>query len=374
MRLRTFLAESMTDAIVQVRAALGDDAIIVSSHENGRGSIEVTAAVETALRADGDARSGQDTSGLEQRLEQMLRARLHAPAAPAAGTAPSPDDPFIPFDRLSIEAALEAHAVPPALRSDLLTAAVALDRDDAIAALAGALEARLGFEPLPVRPQAPIMAIGLPGAGKTVTLAKLAARAVVDGAPVDIVTTDTARTGAVAQGEAYAHLIGVNLHRAETIDALSLLLEEGNASEDALGDRSHRPCFIDTASINPFDRDDFSALHRLTHNARLAANVEPVLVLSALGDAYVSREAAIEFARLGARRIVATQLDIARRIGPVLAAADASGMAIAQFSVTPYLARGLAQMNAYVCARMILNDSAAAATPAPMTRHAGQRS
>lgn len=373
MRLRTFLAESMTDAIVQVRAALGDDAIIVSSHENGRGSIEVTAAVEAAPRANGDARAGQDTAGLEQRLEQMLRARLHAPAAPATETGPSPGDPFIPFDSSSIEAALEAHAVPPALRSDLLTAAIALDRGNAIAALAGALEARLGFEPLPVRPQAPVMAIGLPGAGKTVTLAKLAARAVVDGAPVDIVTTDTARTGAVAQGEAYAHLIGVHLRRAETIDALSLLLDEDNASGDTFGDRSHRPCFIDTASVNPFDRDDFSALQRLTRNARLAAGVEPVLIMSALGDADVSREAAIEFARLGARRIVATQLDIARRIGPVLAAADASGMAIAQISVTPYLARGLAQMNAYVCARMILNDSATAATPAPEMRHAGQR-
>jgi len=373
MRLRTFLAESMTDAIVQVRAALGDDAIIVSSHENGRGSIEVTAAVETAPRSDGGARPGQKTSSFEQRLEQMLRARLQAPVVPAAQTAPSPDDPFIPFDRSTIGAALEAHAVPAALRSDLLASAVSLDRRDAIAALAGALEARLGFEPLPVRPQAPVMAIGLPGAGKTVTLAKLAARAVVDGAPVDIVTTDTARTGAVAQGEAYAHLIGVHLRRAESIDALSLLLDESNASEGAIQDRSHRPCFIDTASVNPFDRDDFTALQRLTRSARLAAGVEPVLVLSALGDADVSREAAIEFSRLGARRIVATQLDIARRIGPVLAAADATGMSIAQISVTPYLARGLAQMNAYVCARMILNDSTAPATPVSVTRHAGQR-
>lgn len=373
MRLRTFLAESMTDAIVQVRAALGDDAIIVSSHENDRGSIEVTAAVETAPQANSDAGDERDAGSIEHRLEQMLRARLRAPAASAAETSPSAGAPIVPFDRSTIGAALEAHAVPQALRSDLLVSATALDRGDAIAALAGALEARLGFEPLPVRPQAPVMAIGLPGAGKTVTLAKLAARAVVDGAPVDIVTTDTMRTGAVAQGEAYAHLIGVHLRRAESIDALSLLLDEGNPSEGSIGDRSHRPCFIDTASVNPFDRDDFTALHRLTQSARLAAGVEPVLVLSALGDADVSREAAIEFARLGARRIVATQLDIARRVGPVLAAADASGMAIAQISVTPYLARGLAQMNAYVCARMILNDSSTAVTPAPATRHAGQK-
>lgn len=361
MRLRTFLAESMTDAIEQVRNALGDDAIIVSSHETDRGSIEVTAAVETAqFRRESDLpdKKAGDPRGLEQHLENMLRARLRTPEkAGSAATGAPQDMPAIAFDKESIAAALEAHAVPSVLKDDLLAAAVSLDNDDAVAALAGALEARLGFEPLPVRPAAPVMAIGLPGSGKTVTLAKLAARSVVDGAPVDIFTTDTTRTGAVAQGEAYAQLIGCHLRRAESIDALSLLLDERNPTSGAASDRSERPCFIDTASINPFDRDDFAALHRLTQGARLAGGVEPVLVLSALGDADVLREAAVEFARLGARRLVATQLDIARRLGPVLAAADASGMSIAQISVTPYLARGLAQMNAYVCARMLLNES-----------------
>lgn len=363
MRLRTFLAESMTDAIEQVRNALGDDAIIVSSHEDGTGSVEVTAAVENTRPGFIGAQSEPDAdeaSGMENRIEQMLHARLQMPVSTGAAEFNAVQrDPVIAFSKAVIATALEAHAVPSDLRDDLLAAAIALDHGDAIAALAGALEARLGFEPLPIRPQAPVMVVGLPGAGKTVTLAKLAARAVVDGAPVDIITTDTARTGSVAQSEAYAHLIGVHLRRAESVDALSLLLDERNPSPGTPLDRSARPCFIDMASTNPFDRNEFAALWQWAQNARLAAGVEPVLVLSAFGDADTSREAAVEYARLGARRIVATHIDIARRIGSVLAAADASGMAIAQISVTPYLARGLAQANAYVCARMILNGSSA---------------
>tara|TARA_R110000824_G_scaffold401491_1_gene612489 strand:+ start:100934 stop:102070 length:1137 start_codon:yes stop_codon:yes gene_type:complete len=374
MRLRTFLADSMTDAIEQVRNALGDDAIIVASHENGSGRIEVTAAVETipATHIGRDFMpDADDPLDVESRLEQMLRQRLHGAATIDANA----DAPFVAFNKSMIAAALERHAVPATLRGDLIAAAVAFDNGDAIAALAGALETRFGFEPLPIRPHTPVMAVGLPGAGKTVTLAKLAARAIVDGAPADIFTADTSRTGAVAQGEAYAQLVGIQLRCAGSVDALAMLLDEGNPSPGVPFDRSERPCFIDTASINPFDRADLTALRKMIECTRSSAGVEPVLVLSALGDSDMVSEVAIEFARLGARRIVATQMDIARRLGPILSAADASGMAIAQISVTPYLARGLAQMNASICAHMILSESipadttaaAAAATAKPRT-------
>lgn len=357
----------MTDAVEQVRIALGDDAIIVASHENDGGRVEVTAAVETmsAIRVDRNfMQDGGDPLDVELRLEQTLHQRLHG----AASVGEEASTPVVAFSKSMIAAALERHAVPAALRDDLIAAAVALDNGDAIAALTGALETRFGFEPLPIRPRTPVMAVGLPGAGKTVTLAKLAARAVVDGAPVDIFTTDTARTGAVAQGEAYAQLVGIQLRCADSADALSMLLEERNPSPGIPFDRSERPCFIDTASINPFDRADFAALRTMVECTRPSTGVEPVLVLAALGDCDLAREIAIEFAQLGTRRLVVTQLDIARRIGSVLSAADASGMAIAQISVTPYLARGLAQMNARICAHMILNEcipaskTAAAAT------------
>ena len=69
MRLRTFIATSMLDAMEQVRAALGDDAIIVSSVEGENGGFEVTATV--------DGRSSADESNeANLSLEDILRDRL----------------------------------------------------------------------------------------------------------------------------------------------------------------------------------------------------------------------------------------------------------------------------------------------------------
>lgn len=353
MRLRTFIAADMAEAIDQVRRELGPDAIIVSNYVNDAGRMEVTAAVETRMPAEA-AQTGQAATlpDIEASLEQMLRDRLRetpkfAPVEQRRTTPAAPIHSGIPFDETLIASALDAHAVPAPLRDALVAAAKALGSDDALAALANALETRFAFEPVPTRPKAPIMLVGLPGSGKTVTMAKLAANALISGTSVDLVTTDTARAGATAQSDAYGKLLDLTVRPAADLDTLSMLLDDRVDSA---------PCFIDTTSINPFDRGDFAALKRVAEGARIAANVEPMLVLSAATDALVSSEVADEFAKLGATRLIATQLDISRRLGSVLTAADSAGLALAQLSVTPYLARGLASMSPLVCARLILGS------------------
>lgn len=344
----------MAEAIDEVRRELGQDAIIVSSYLNDAGRMEVTAAVESRMAAKAaGAEQATTLPDVEASLEQMLRDRLreapklspveHPTSEPYARTAPIHSG--IPFDEALVASALDAQAVPASLRDALVAAAKALDSDDALAALARALETRFAFEPVPTRPKSPIMLVGLPGSGKTVTMAKLAANALISGTSVDLITTDTARAGAAAQSDAYGKLLELSVRPAANLDTLSILLDERVEGT---------PCFIDTTSINPFDRNDFATLKRLSEGARLAANVEPMLVLSAAGDALVSGEVANEFAKLGVTRLIATQLDISRRLGAVLATADSAGLALAQLSVTPYLARGLASMSPLVCARLIL--------------------
>ena len=52
MRLKSFTAKSMRDAMQMVREALGEDAIIVATREeNGGSSVRVTAAVEKEMDA-----------------------------------------------------------------------------------------------------------------------------------------------------------------------------------------------------------------------------------------------------------------------------------------------------------------------------------
>jgi flagellar biosynthesis protein FlhF len=144
MRLRTFTAPSIGEAMRQVRTALGEDAVILSTEQEGK-QVKVTAAVEN------DA----------------------APATAVPVATDSSDE---------LEAALRYHSVPKALSDRLLATAGDLEGSSPQQALTAALRAQFGFQPLTDRkPAKPILLAGLPGAGKSSTLAKLAARAKVNG-------------------------------------------------------------------------------------------------------------------------------------------------------------------------------------------------
>lgn len=337
---RTFIAENMAEAIDRIRRELGHDAVIVSSFTNDAGKLEVIATIEPASKRAGD---------LEATLEKSLRDRLNRAVPPSLlQSSAAQAHPPIKFDETLIADALEAQAAPQNLRDDLVAASLALGDDNALSALARALEARFSFAPIPAHPPAPVMLVGPPGSGKTVTVAKLAANALIENTPADLITTDTERAGAAAQAEAYAQLLGLHARPAENIDTLSRLLEENTA-------RGNASCFVDTASINPFDPAEFASLKRWIETARIVADAEPVLVISAATDTVLLTEIVSNFAELGVRRLIATHVDISRRIGGILAAADISGFGLAQISVTPYLARGLGAMNSVVCARLILD-------------------
>lgn len=364
MRLRTFIAADMADAIEMVRTELGSDAIIISSHVNEAGRTVVSAAIEADPHARDDLRAPQSVAAissapsLEIELERRLRDRLSAMPTRANAPLNNKASSSITFDADQMAAALSAQAVPTNLRDALVNAAASFRDEDAVSALSRALEARFNFEPIATSPRAPIMLVGLPGSGKTVTMAKLAANAVMSGCEVDLISTDTARAGAAEQGTAYGKLLGQSFTLADNVDALTLLLEEQAASGNGLPNRNERPCFIDTGSVNPFDRVEWDALKRIVDHARSNADVEPVLVMSATGDAELMCEVATHFALLGIRRLVATQVDISRRIGALLAAADVSRLSLAQLSVTPYLAQGLNPMHPAICAKLLLSGYA----------------
>lgn len=353
MRMRTFLAPTMADAMAQLRHALGDEAIIVSSFETPDGMMEIVGAVEGPPSAGFEAPASpawQGLSDLEHQLETMLRERLRNSAKPAPAHTPDLLKSGIAFNREAMAEALDSHALPVRLRDELLASAASLHHDDAVTALAAALEMRFGFEPMPALPATPLMLMGLPGSGKTVTLAKLAARAIMEHGNCDILCADTQRTGAMSQSEAYADLVGASVTAIDLPEHLASTL----ANRQTAGNAQHSVCLIDTASINPFDDHDYSSLEILIEAARRSERIEPVLVLAATGDSLLLCDVARRFAELGARRLIATQLDIARRLGPILAAADAGGLSLAQISVTPYLARGLAQITPPICAELLL--------------------
>ncbi len=366
MRLRTFISDTMEEAVVQVREAMGDTAIIVSSLEGENGGFEVTAALDTRASSYEDAATDDAIS-----LEEILNTKLNANKQNDSPAAPARDHPGERIDdtqshptehsghfleESALLSALEEQGVPRLLMEAITADALKFDTDDAIIALSRTLETRFRFDPLPVAPRHPVMIVGLPGSGKTVTIAKLAARAVIDGALAQIICTDAERTGASAQSDAYGELLNVSVSHAETVDAMGLLLDQ-RADRTAIEAADTREaCFIDTAATNPFLHANAKLLKRQIDAARLLSAAEPVLVLAAGGDARGMAEATQAFAKTGIKRMIVTQLDIARRLGGVIAAAEISGLAFAQISATPYLARGLVSVTPQRLAHLILGE------------------
>ncbi|NJO36465.1 MAG: hypothetical protein HC871_01185 [Rhizobiales bacterium] len=171
------------------------------------------------------------------------------------------------------------------------------------------------------------------------TIAKLAAAEVLAGHAVDIVTLDVQRAG--------------------SLDQLSTLLEPLDLAAIPVARTADLPAIIaacrsdvvlvDTPSTNPFNAADLGAVSSLT--ARIGG--ELILVLPAGQGHADCADIARSYAAIGARAMVVTKLDVARRFGGVLAAAEA-GLALTQAGIGPMIGNGLCALSADGVARLLL--------------------
>lgn len=258
-----------------VRAELGPDALILATRRVAEG-VEVTAALEPPL-----------------------------PPALAAS------DP-------ARERLLAYHDVPTALRPSL-------ERGSLEAALAAALP----FAPLPLGCDSrPVLLAGPPGAGKTLTVARLATRLVMAGTKPLVITADGQRAGAVEQLAAFTRLLGIELVVANHPVMLGRALARRQPGA---------PTLVDAPGADPFDPAQREEI------AMLAATAGATVALVLPGGLHPmeAAELAGAFAEAGAAYLVATRLDQARRLGGVLAAAQAGRLALAEAGIGAGAADGL---------------------------------
>lgn len=316
MRFRTITAPDMQSAMAELRAQMGAGAIILNTEQNAKGQVVLRAAIE------------QD----DQHTPDQLAHEIQESAAKQHDSAIE-----------QISNALAFHRAPQTLAAALMHTVDAVAGDDAVLALAAAFDAHFRFSPLPAVPARPVMLIGPAGAGKTLTAAKLAARSLLAGNETMLFSTDTVRTGGAAQLAAYAQLMQRPLHTAACEGDLANLLQSRP---------QNTACFVDTAGASPFNRAEL----RLLKSLIVCADVEPVLVLSAGGDATEAGEIANLFSSLGARGLIVTRLDTTRRLGSLLSAMQAGAMTLQHVSITPYVADGLAPITPVALARIFLED------------------
>lgn len=307
MRLKLYRGARMADAMATLRAELGKDAVILGTRRVADG-VEVTAALE--------------------------------PAEPEI-IGPNRVVPIV----TPIPAPLMFHGVPREV-------ALRLARGPAPQAVADTLR----FAALPDGIARPLLLAGPPGAGKTLTCAKLATRWVMAGLSPLVISSDDHRAGAIEQLAAFTRVLGLDLVVAPGPGTLAKALTRRRAGQ---------PVILDTPGCDPFSAESGALLHSLI----VAAEPDTVLVLPAGLDAEESADLAQGFFALGARLLLPTRLDIARRLGGVVAAAAAADLALTEAGTGPEIVGGLDCLTANGLASRLF----ASPPPFPRLRAAGGR-
>jgi len=314
MHIKTFSAPTNAQAMELVRESLGDDAIIISSGKSDDGEdVKIVAAVETNGQVE-----------LEDLIDE------------------EPEDLAALDTEETVRQALSYHSAPPRMVTSLARFAAQSDASNPTLALAAAIDTAFTFSSLdPLSTARPIMLVGPPGSGKTIVAAKLCTQAKLAKREIIAISCDTQRAGGVEQFRAFTNILGIQLI---TVDRAEKLKDHIDL------DAPDKLQIIDTASTNPYDEAEMDDLYRKIK----ASRAEPVLVLAAGCDPMEIADMTRFYGDIGVTRFIVTQLDIARRAGGILAAANSVPLAFCDVSVSSSVSDSLKSISPVSLARLIM--------------------
>ena len=259
MRMKSYFAPTVRDAVEQARVELGPEALLVNSRKappeaRGLGEYEVVFAVmpgapegQTAAESAVPSRENPMVPGAEdvvlrelarlrKQMEEMgssfaeINAQAYSWAVPAPEFAEALSrlvDSGFSVDvakRVVKQAHTRLDGDPPSWPRRK-----SFDRESVDQAVRAELEQMLatdaGLEASAGKPRA-IALVGPPGSGKTSTLVKLAVRYGISASkPVHLISADTHRVGATEQLRTYAAIIGARFDAVETTRMLQQILD-----------------------------------------------------------------------------------------------------------------------------------------------------
>ncbi|GAA3905180.1 flagellar biosynthesis protein FlhF [Halomonas cibimaris] len=408
MSVKRFVGATSREVMRQVRAALGDDALIVANRRT-EGGVEILAMADSAVAGaapDTDTAPaaseppGADYARLHREARQALPAEhsADAPGATAdamttmsarllqemqemrtllAGSTAATASPAAPSWPARLQRLLSDIGISDEMAAELLaalppeTAAEPDDSDAPLAWLREQLTARLAVleEEQAFFDRPGIVAlVGPTGVGKTTTTAKLAARFVMRHGtePVALVTTDSFRIGAHEQLRIYAGLLDIPMHALDaeqSIDELLVQLE------------GKRWVIIDTVGMSQRDQRVIEQIAQLQGGH---ADVRMALLLNAASQPETLEEVVLRY-RQAARAAgaalddcVITKQDEAGRLGPVLDITMRHGLRVLFGSHGQRVPEDMAPANASALISQALESAAAhgadgdKAPPAPL--------
>jgi len=344
MKIKTFRAKTVAEALQQAKQEFGSEALILSTKEKpirSRFGILTQGAVEVVAAMDADP--SQDRLDIGPPAHDGLSGSAAAPcfegSSPLGGGFRFPlqiDSEYNEMRRalhaavrpVTLGASLFADAASYELYQDLVSNDVSdwlayklLDEAQralpletpreraAIVESASAAARRLlprapDTDDLPGKPV--VAFVGPTGAGKTTAIAKLGARLVLERKRnVLLLTTDACRIGAVEQLRTYAGLMGLPFRVAHQAAELPQMIEENRQKDFIL---------IDTAGRGPRDMD---AVGELMRYLRAADHAERHLVISATTKSVDMHEVVDRFGVCNPDHLLFTKLDETSTFGPI---------------------------------------------------------
>ena len=343
MHIKRFEADTMEAALAEVKAAFGPEALILSSRtlHKHRGSlglfskqrVEVQAArprrgpsasqepesvsseppVSGSREGDEVAALMRECRSLMNRIEgraafeEEMRSELRglriamdrrfaeqAAAKSGEGNGARNDPSALAIAHLAAQGLDLRHAEAVAAR--WLDAQAGGARDGIDAFFAREIEAQLAPPRAEEAPTVRIL-VGAPGAGKTTTLAKLAARTEEGEGETALVSMDPYRIGAEAQLEQYATLLDSPFVSADTAEALPAILRN----------YPKRRVLVDTAGRSGAIDDHLGGLRALRDQTRRAVSIE--WVVDATTRPGVQLAQLERFGGLAPDRVILTKVD-----------------------------------------------------------------
>jgi flagellar biosynthesis protein FlhF len=329
MKIKSYFASSVEEAMSQARHELGEDAMLVNSRKASvetrhLGTYEVVfasdmppgapeegpAAASPPLPEPND-RLARQMFELKRELEGMRRTISRSALAPSAWRDSNPDvsDAF---------GTLTANEVLPELAREIIQAAEARISKAGSAklphpfrgALIEELESRIRVEAVLGRREGRpriVALVGPPGAGKTTTLVKLAVNyGLAARRPVLLLSMDTYRVAAAEQLRSYSAILGVGFQLVETVAALAQAIEENRGKE---------LIFLDTPGLGTAEMASYSALAQFLSTRE---DIDTHLTVScSMKTADLSR-VVDGFELFRPRRIIFTKVDETASFGTIL--------------------------------------------------------
>jgi flagellar biosynthesis protein FlhF len=293
MKLKSYFSGTVEAAMELARKEMGEDALLVhvrpATPETRRfGAFEVVFGIPPgSTRLDALALPSAGALAAAAKREKRASAENTAVAAPPTAS-PSPSLPAAGSQLVAAEldAGLARQVTEGTALEDLFAV-------DATLGQGGGRDV--------------VALVGPPGAGKTTTLVKLAARyGLAARRPVHILSADVYRIAAADQIEALVSILGIGCTITETPAALRRALAAHPAGELLL---------IDTPGLGPRDIEDCASLIELIGSH---PEMDVHLVLPATMQAASLRQAVDWYEPFHAQKLLFTHLDEAIRCGALI--------------------------------------------------------